>query len=113
MWTTRVFSGDSRSPIGARTAATSLAQGLGVFPLAGHEDDEVVGVADEPVVRQAVAAAFLPLLLVGHRRLPLLDEVIIQHGQGDVGQQRGEDPALRGAGDACLPGFRWWSGPRP
>ena len=107
MWTTRVFSGDSRSPIGASTVATSVAQRLGVFPLAGDEDDEVVGVADESVVRQAMAAAFLSLLLDGHRRLPLPGEVIIQHGQGDVGQQRGEDPALRGAGDACLPGCRW------
>jgi hypothetical protein len=33
-----------------------------------------------------------------------LDEVIIQHGQRDVGQQRGEDPALRGAGDGAFPG---------
>ena len=74
-----------------------------MFLLAGHEDDEVVGVADESVVRQAVATSFLSLLLDGHRRLPLLGEVIIQHGQGDVGQQRGEDPALRGAGDAAFP----------
>ena len=72
--------------------------------LTGHEDDEVVGVADEPVVRQAVATAFLSLLLDGHRRLPLLGEVIIQRGQGDVGQQRGEDPALRGTGDAGFSG---------
>ena len=80
MWTTRVFSGDSRSPIGAKTVATS-AQRLGLFLLSGHQDDEVVGVADEPVVRQALTAAFLSLLLDSHRRLPLLGEVIIQHGQ--------------------------------
>jgi len=50
-----------------------------------------------------VATTFLSLLLDGHARLPLLGEVVIQHGQGDVGQQRGEDPALRSAGDTALP----------
>jgi hypothetical protein len=44
-----------------------------------------------------VAAALLSLLLDGHHRLPLLGEVIVQHGQGDVGQQRGEES---GSGDA-------------
>jgi hypothetical protein len=68
-----------------------------VFLLAGHQDDEVVGVTDEPVVRQALAAAFLSLLLDSHRRLPLLDEVVIQYGQGDVGQQRGEESGKDGA----------------
>ena len=108
MWTTRVFSGDSRSPIGARTVATSSRSAWACSCSPGHEDDEVVGVTDEPVVRQAVAAAFLSLAARWPSSgLPLLDEVIIQHGQGDVGQQRGEDPALRGAGDAALPRYRW------
>jgi hypothetical protein len=44
-----------------------------------------------------LAASFLSLLLDSHRRLPALDEVAIQDGQGDVGQQRGEES---GSGDA-------------
>jgi len=50
------------------------------------QHDEVVGVSDESVVRQAVAATFLPLLFGGHRRRPLLHEVLIQHRQRDVSQ---------------------------
>ena len=72
-----------------------------MFPFARDEDDEVVGVADETVVRQAVAASFLSLLLDRHRRLPLPGEVIIQHGQGDVGQQRGEDSS-NAMGNFCF-----------
>jgi len=72
-----------------------------VSPLAGDEDDKVVGVTDESVVRQALAASFLSLLLDSHRRLPALDEVAIQDGQGDVGQQRGEDSS-NAVGNFCF-----------
>ena len=35
-------------------------------------------------------------------RFPLHGEVLVQHGQGDVGQQRREDPILRRAGRVSL-----------
>jgi hypothetical protein len=72
-----------------------------VFLLSGDEDDEVVGVTDESVVRQALAASFLSLLLDSHCRLPVPDEVVVQHGQGDVGQQRGEDSS-NAVGNFCF-----------
>jgi hypothetical protein len=34
----------------------------------------------------------------GHALLPVLRELVVEDRQGDVGQQRGEDAALRGAG---------------
>jgi hypothetical protein len=75
-----------------------LTQLLGVAPFALDYDDEVVGVADQTVGRLAVVAALGPLVGRAHRLVPLLGEMIIQDGQGDVGQQRGQDPALRGPG---------------
>nr|WP_238695431.1 hypothetical protein [Ornithinimicrobium flavum] len=74
-----------------------------MLPLPGDQDDEVVGVPDQTVVGPALSLAALPLDLGAHLLLPRGDEVIIQRGQGDVGQQRGQDPALRGAGVRRLP----------
>jgi hypothetical protein len=48
MWTTRVFSGASRSP------------SVAAFPV--HHDDEVVSETDHPPVAQAALAACLPLV---------------------------------------------------
>lgn len=70
--------------------------------LARDDDHEVVGVADEPVGRLTSASTGLALSRVGSHRLPCLGEVLVQDRQRDVGQQRGEDPALRGAGDRAF-----------
>ena len=71
-------------------------------PVAGHEDDEVIGVANESVGRLAAAAAPLALPRVGAHLSPGSGEVIVQSAERDVGQQRGENPALRGAGQRRL-----------
>ena len=63
------------------------------FPLTRDHHDKVVGVADQSVVRRAMTATFLTLLNRVHRLLPRAHEVIIQHGQRDVGQQRRQDPS--------------------
>src|SRR5215204_94269 len=47
----------------------------------------------------------VPRAGVAHRR-PGGGEVVVQHTQRDVGQQRGQDPALRCAGIAVLEGLR-------
>ena len=56
------------------------------------------------ISRQLPRPCFLRLArcLGSHLRLPLPGEVVIQRGQRDVGQQRGQDPALRGAGAALF-----------
>src|ERR1022692_3064553 len=77
-----------------------LAQRLSVLAGAVHHDDKVIGVTDTPPVAQALLHAFLPLPPV---RLPLPGEVLVQRRQRDVGQQRGEYPALGGAGQAFFP----------
>ena len=79
-------------------------QGLDVGPGAVHQDDEVVGIADDPPGRQS------QLLAVDDADRwcsspvwpPRRHHVLIEHAQRDVGQQRGQDPALRGAGVGLL-----------
>jgi hypothetical protein len=67
-----------------------LAQRLGVGAGAVHHDDPVVGIADQPPRAHPLAPAFLPLPPGAQLLLPVPGEVIIQRGQRDVGQQRGE-----------------------
>jgi len=62
------------------------AQRLGIGLGAVDHDDEVVGVADQPPRAQTLAPSRLAVL--GVPASPLLLEVLIQHRQGDVGQQR-------------------------
>jgi hypothetical protein len=69
--------------------------------LAVDHDHEVVGVADEFHNRTA-SASMLDAAPFRSERLPLGVEVLIENGQGDAGQQRGQDPALRGAGPGVL-----------
>ena len=57
--------------------------------------------ADQPPRAQPLLPALGPLPGGAHLRLPLPGEVIIQRGQRDVGQQRGEYPAGGGA-RVCL-----------
>jgi hypothetical protein len=68
-----------------------------VLPVARNADDEVIGVAHEPVGRLAALARVVTLVDTAHRR-PRVGEMLVQRGQSDVGQQWRENPALRGAG---------------
>ena len=72
--------------------------------VSADHDDEIIGVADQPPVAQALLLR-LPAALV-RVGLPLGGEMLVQRRQGDVGQQRGEYPALRGAGEGVSPGCR-------
>ena len=76
-----------------------LDQCLGVLPAARDADDEVVRVTREPVCSAAVASDLLSCWPCRHRRLPRPGEVLVQHRQRGVGDQRRENPALRGAGE--------------
>jgi hypothetical protein len=77
-----------------------LRAGLDVVAGAVHEHDEVIRIADgsprRPALRAAsgasVGGAHLPVVL------PRAMQPLIKQRQGDVEDQRGEDPALRGAG---------------
>ena len=72
-------------------------QRFGVTPRPGDADDEVIGVAHEPVGRLAALARVVALVDGAHRR-PRPGEMLVQGAECDVGQQGREDPALRGAG---------------
>ena len=76
-------------------------QRLGVLPVTSDTDDKVIGVADHPVVRLAVASSLGALSLIAHL-LPCVGEVLVERRQRDIGHQGREDPALRGAGDLRL-----------
>jgi hypothetical protein len=56
-----------------------LPQRLGMPALPGHHHHEVVGIADELPVSEAVPFAFGPLLVGAHPLSALTLEVIIQH----------------------------------
>ena len=68
-----------------------------------HHDHEVVGVADDLVVRFAISSAPGPLIACRHMLPPFLVEMVVQRRQCNVRQQRGQDPALRGAGVRLFP----------
>src|SRR5690242_3829006 len=61
---------------------------LGVTPLSAYHDHKIVGVTDKAPVTQAGFHAFGPLLVGAHLLLPLSDEMLVQHRQGDIRQQR-------------------------
>jgi hypothetical protein len=65
-----------------------LPQRLGVGAGAGDHDDPIIRIADQPPVRQTLAPPSIPPVVVAHRLLPRLDEVVVESGQSDVGQQR-------------------------
>jgi hypothetical protein len=69
-----------------------LTQGLGVFPPARHHDDKIVGITDPSVDRLTVSAAPRTIDPGRAGRFPDPGEVLIEHLQCDVGQQRGEAP---------------------
>ena len=108
MWTTWVLAGDRRSPIGASTAAHLLAHRFGVALGAVHQHHEVVRVADNPPRRRSPWSDGTCVCSGSHRPagLPRRHHVLIEHGQRDVGEQRGQDAALWRAGEAvsrCSP----------
>src|SRR5581483_11349101 len=65
-----------------------------------NQNHEVVGEAGNPPRRPAAGSPIGSLPRGGHRPvvLPRLHHVLIERGQCDVEDQRGQDPALRGAG---------------
>jgi len=73
-----------------------------VGPIAEHH--EVVRVADQAPVRQVLEPPASALPGGGHRpaRFPWRVQVLIEHRQRDVGQQRRQDAALRCAGAGVL-----------
>ncbi len=73
-------------------------------PVAVHEDDEVVRVADDSPSRQAMDAASTAQIGRRHRPAgpPGRMQVLIEHRQRDVSQQRGKDAALRRPGQGAL-----------
>jgi len=72
-----------------------------VAAVPGHHDDEVVGVPDQPPIAQAVPPALGPFDRRVHHVLPPPGEVVIERGQGDVGQQRGQH-APNTVGNFCF-----------
>jgi hypothetical protein len=71
-----------------------------VGALADDEDHEVVGVADE-LHDRTTSAPVLGACPCRTQRRVLGGEVFIQHGQGDVGQQRGQDSS-NAMGNFCF-----------
>jgi hypothetical protein len=65
-----------------------LTQRLGMGTAAGHQHDEIVGVADQPPGRQPFASMPLPRRRGGAHGLPCPGEVLIQDRQGQVAEQR-------------------------
>jgi hypothetical protein len=68
-----------------------------------YHHGEIVRVADDFPVAVAVSSAFGSLHGGAHLLVPLLVEVVVQRRQGDIGEQRGKDPALRGSGQCFFP----------
>jgi hypothetical protein len=87
MCTTRVLSGGQPQPQRGYHLRDLVQQRLRVMAAAFDHDDEVVGVPDQPVGGLTALAAPVSLITVTHRR-PRPSEVLVQDGQGDVGQQR-------------------------
>ena len=85
MWQILVFSLERRRPIGV-VGCGLIAERERVLARAVHEDHEVVGVPDELRCR-VPGAAPVGSLPVGSERFPLLGEVLVQAGEGDVRQQ--------------------------
>jgi hypothetical protein len=71
---------------------------LGAGPL--HHDDIVVGVPDQPVGGVPRARQIVPAAAVAAHLLPPMLELPIEHVQGHVHQQGGEDSTLRSAGES-------------
>src|SRR5450756_1833312 len=98
MCTIWVLAADSRSPSGASTTATSSrrASTSARVPCTSTTKSS----ADDAPVRQVLASASGATAGGGHGPacLPRPMQVLIEHRQGNVGQQRGQDATLWRAG---------------
>jgi hypothetical protein len=81
-------------PDGGSCACDFVAERFSVLPGAEHHHCEVVGVPGEPVGRASFAAVAAPVPFLG-KASSLCVEVLVDHAQGDVREQRGQDSALR------------------
>ncbi len=84
---------ESRSPRRCERLVSCSTTGAGPSartppPARFSQHHEVVGIPDQPVVRQTVPAATGSIDAAAADRLPPLGEVIVEDRQGDVGQQR-------------------------
>jgi hypothetical protein len=70
-------------------------------------DNKVIGVPDEPVGREAAPSQDLAVARVPVHLTPVALIEAVQRRQGDVRQQRRDDPALRGARDGPLEAARF------
>src|SRR5262249_40532829 len=74
-------------PNGTQHPCHLVAQGYGVVALAGHQNHEVVRVADEAGGRQTVAPSPLPRAGGVAKSRPCLGEVLVERTERNVGQQ--------------------------
>jgi hypothetical protein len=59
-------------------------------PVTGDHQDKVIRITDESPVSLAGACTLAPLFVCAHLFVPLLDEMIVQRRQGNIGEQRGK-----------------------
>jgi hypothetical protein len=84
MWVIIVFSADSRKTHRREHRRHLRKERFGLCPVAGHHDHEVVRVPDKPVVGESVPTPFRSL----HGADRVLVEMLVQHRQRHIGQQR-------------------------
>src|SRR5271165_1108982 len=74
-----------------------------MMPVTGYHQDEVVAVTDETPGPEALCLAFGALSASAHLLMPLLGEMVVQRREGDIGEQRRENSALRRPGQGVFP----------
>ena len=97
MWVTAVFSDFNDSPSASTRQASPIEQRLCLLAGPLHEDDEVIGVPDEPVGRMTPALQVLASARRAAHLLPVRLVLAVERGEGDIREQRRGNPALRGA----------------
>ena len=73
------------------------------MPVPGYHQDEVVRITDEPPASEALCLAVGALPAGAHLLMPLPGEMVVQRRQGDIGEQRRENSALRRPGQSVFP----------
>ena len=76
-------------------------QRLGLRPCPGHQNHEVVRVPEQPIVGQPFLASSPPLLGGRPWSAGCLGEVLVEHRQRHIGQQR-RDHAPNAMGNFCF-----------
>src|SRR5437899_7647881 len=74
-----------------------------MMPVSVDHQDEVVRITDEPPAPEALCLAVGALPARAHLLMPLPGEMVVQRRQGDVGEQRRENPDLRGPCQSVFP----------